>query len=218
MTEPITLSAFADALRATFPGCEDAPLASTLLRLLAQGRPVNTESLGAAIGRDAPAVAAQVARWPNIQRDSDGRIEGFSGLTLRPTQHRFTVEARELYTWCAWDTLFLPATLEATAVVRSTCPVTGEAVELELSPDRVLRAQPQDLFVSFPALASTDTADITGSFCCHVHFLAGADAAGTWSATHPDGRVLDLQAAFELGCRTVEPLVGAAGSSAEPCC
>jgi hypothetical protein len=39
--------------------------------------------------------------------------------------------------------------------------------------------------VSFPAPAATSTADITGSFCCHVHFLAGRAAAEQWLAQRP---------------------------------
>lgn len=53
--------------------------------------------------------------------------------------------------------------------------------------------------------ATTDAADITGSFCCHVHFLAGAATAEHWRERHPDGIVIDLQTAYELGRRTVEP-------------
>lgn len=82
-------------------------------------------------------------------------------------------------------------------------------VELEVVPQGVTRAQPEELFVSFPAVATTDTADITGSFCCHVHFLAGAAAADEWREGRPDGIVFDVQTAYELGRRTVEPLLDA---------
>lgn len=39
--------------------------------------------------------------------------------------------------------------------------------------------------------------DITGSFCCHVHFLAAT--ADSWLAAHGDGLALSLDEAFELG-------------------
>jgi alkylmercury lyase len=201
----------ADALRDTFPGCEDAPLASALVQLLAQGTPVTDTMVAAAAGRAEGDVAAQLAQWPNVERDAGGAVTGFSGLTLRPTAHRFEVEGRRLHTWCAWDTLFLPGMLGATAYVRSVCPVTRRPVELVVAPDRVERADPADVFVSFPPSATTDTADITASFCCHVHFLAGADAARRWQDTHPAGDVLDLGAAFELGCGAAAPLIAGSG-------
>ena len=202
----------AEALRDTFPGCQDAPLAGALLRLLAQGRPVTPAMLATAAGRDVDDVEAQLTRWPNVERSADTAVVGFSGLTLRPTAHSFEVDGVQLHTWCAWDTLFLPAMLGATARVRSKCPVTGGRVELVVAPRSVEHADPPDLHVSFPPPATTNTADITGTFCGHVYFLAGPDAARTWRQAHPGGDTLDLAAAFELGCRTVAPLAAAAGT------
>ena len=191
-----------EVLRSLLAGCEDAPLASTLLGLLAQGRPVTSAVLADALARAPEDVARRLSGWPNIERDGDDAVIGFSGLTLRPTPHSFEVEGQPLHTWCAWDTLFLPALLGATARVRSTCPVTGAGVELVVAPDAIQQAQPQDLYVSFPSPATTDAGDLTGSFCCHVHFLAGDDAARSWQDAHPEGAVLDLAAAFAGACRT----------------
>lgn len=206
----------AEALQETFPACEDASLALALLRLLAHGRPVMEAMLAMAAGRAVEEVAAQLARWPNIERDADDAVIAFSGLTLRPTAHGFRVDGRQLHTWCAWDALFMPRLLAATAHVRSTCPVSGRPVELVVTPHAVEHADPPAVHVSFPPLASRNTADITGTFCCHVHFLAGADSTRRWQQTHPDGHVLDLAAAFELGCRTTAPMTGS--GIAEECC
>jgi hypothetical protein len=94
--------------------------------------------------------------------------------------------------------------LGETAEVRSTCPVTGLVVELVVAPDGV--SAPADLRVSSPLLTATDTADLIGSFCCHVFFLAGADAARRWRETRADDVVVDVDAAFELGRRAVAAL------------
>ncbi len=96
--------------------------------------------------------------------------------------------------------------LAETAEVRSTCPVTGTVVELVVAPHAVTTA-PADLQVSFPPLAATDTADIIASFCCHVFFLAGADAERTWRATRAEDSVFDVDAAFELGRHAVAALL-----------
>ena len=214
--ETSVLGPDAEALRDTFPACEDAPLALALLRLLARGKPVTEAMLAADAGRAIDDVAAQLARWLNIERDADSAVIGFSGLTLRPTDHSIQVDDRQLHTWCAWDTLFLPRMLGVTAHVSSTCPVSGRRIQLVVAPDGVEHADPAGIHVSFPPLASTNTADITRTFCCHVRFLVGGDAAQTWLQTHPDGHVLDLAAAFELGCRTTAPLT-AASTAQEPC-
>ena len=212
-----SLELAADALRDTFPGCENAPLAVALVRLLAHGQPVSTGTLADAARRPEHEVAAQLARWPNVERDADGAVAAFSGLTLRSTLHSFVVVGRHLHTWCAWDTLFLPALLNMTAHIRSTCPMTGCEVELVVGPAGVERAEPAPLHVSFPPVATTDTDNITSSFCCHVHFLAGDDAAHAWQNAHPDGEVRALETAYALGRRAVEPLAAAA-SAGTGCC
>jgi alkylmercury lyase len=182
---PSALDPLADTLEGTFPACDDHPAALALLRELAKGEPVD-------------ATAAR-ARWPNVKYDDSGRIIGFSGLSLTPTPHRFTVDGRDLYTWCAWDTLFLPAMVEQPATVASRCPITGTDVRLIVDPTAIRDVEPQAVGVSFPAPATTSTADITGTFCCHVHFLVGTTACEQWLTRHPGGRVLALDDAFELG-------------------
>jgi alkylmercury lyase len=194
-----SLEALAELLAGTFPGRDDAPLARALLRELAYGQPVSAEALARSTGRDDDDVTTTLARWSNVRRDQHGRVEAFGGLSLRPTEHRFDVGGRRLYTWCAWDTLFLPALLGEQAQVASTCPMTGTEVRLTVAPDRVLAAHPEGVWLSFPAPEQTTTAEIVESFCCRVHFLAGADTAGRWTSARPGIFALGLADAFELG-------------------
>ncbi len=206
-SQPDCFDAFARALQSTFPARNDAPLALTLLRLLSTGRPVTPAALAQAAACTQTDVVERLRSWPNVDRDQRGDIVAFSGLTLRPTAHEFTVGNRRLYTWCAWDTLFLPALLRETAHVHSACAVTGSVVELVVAPAGVRDARPGDLHVSFPPLAAANTADITGSFCCSVFFLAGVDAARTWREIRADGSVFGVDAAYELGRRAVTALL-----------
>jgi hypothetical protein len=85
------------------------------------------------------------------------------------------------------------------ARVESTCPMTSAAVRLSVAADPVLAAQPDDVWVSFPAPAQTSTQDIVESFCCHVQFPAGADTAGRWASAEPGTFALAVDDAFELG-------------------
>jgi alkylmercury lyase len=193
------VEALAESLAGTFPGSEDAPLALALVRELARGEPVGADALAAAAGRPRPEVSAVLERWPTVRRDEHGDVVAFGGLSLPPTAHGFEVAGRRLHAWCAWDTLFLPAMLGAPARVRSRCPVTGATVRLAVEPGGVRDAHPEPLGVSFPRPGAASTADITGSFCSHVHFLAGPEAAARWRAEHPGAVVLTLDDAFELG-------------------
>ena len=192
------LGALATSLASTFPGCDDARLSTALVRQLALGRPVTPSALASAAGYDEDHVLAGLRRWPNVHRDAGGRVIAFSGLTLEPTVHRFEVAGRRLHTWCAWDTLFLPAMLGETARVGSRCPVTGATITLTVDPHAVRDADPEPVHVSFPQPASACTDDIVGTFCCHVHFLAGDDAADRWRTAHR-AVLLTLEDAFEVG-------------------
>jgi alkylmercury lyase len=65
-----------------------------------------------------------LADLPDLETDEQGRIVG-SGLTLRPTPHRFALDGRQLYTWCALDTLIFPVVLGQGATVESPCHGAG---------------------------------------------------------------------------------------------
>jgi alkylmercury lyase len=202
-----SLPILADSLASTFPCCDDAPLTLALLDELANGEPVSVSRLAGAVQRREAHLTAALDRWPNVHFDHQGRVVAFAGLSLTPTEHRFEVAGRMLYTWCAWDALFLPALLGQEARVESTCPVTGSDVRLTVGPDGVQATDPPSLQVSFPAPASTDTSDIVASCCCHVHFLAGTHAANSWLAQNPDGLTLSLADAVELGRLATKQLV-----------
>ena len=135
MSPDARLTTIAASVIRALPCCDDPPIALALLRALAAGHPVPDTELAAATGRDQAQVTTGLARWPNIHRDERGRVIAFSGLSLRPTAHRFEVGECELFTWCAWDTLFLPALLDQPAVARSRCPATGAGVRLTVEPE-----------------------------------------------------------------------------------
>ncbi|NIM49879.1 MAG: hypothetical protein GTN62_02915 [Gemmatimonadales bacterium] len=135
--------------------------------------------------------------------DRDRRIIGFGGLSVAQTVHRFTVDGRTLYTWCAWDALFIPELLEVTADVRSACPRTGATIRLSVTPERIISAEPSETVVSFllpsAALGRSTTAESIASFCDHVRFVASpADGRG-WAAPRVGMFLLSLDDAFCLG-------------------
>jgi alkylmercury lyase len=74
-----------------------------------------------------------LADLPDLETDEQGRIVG-SGLTLRPTPHRFALDGRQLYTWCALDTLILPVVLEQGATVESPGHGAGTTILLTVDP------------------------------------------------------------------------------------
>ena len=113
--------------------------AIVLLRELAKGESVTPAQLARAIGAstaEADALLQHSALKGFVYPDPQGRVAGFFGLATKPTHHRFTLEGRTLWTWCAGDSLFLPELLGETAEVESRDPEGGELVRLRISPAR----------------------------------------------------------------------------------
>jgi alkylmercury lyase len=140
--------------------------------------------------------------WPGVFFD-DQQVIGFWGLTIRrlsPT-HRLEVDGRTLFAWCAWDTLFLPGILDATARVESACPTTGETISLLVSPYGVFQTSHPEAVVSFLTPEQDFDADVIQSFCHFVHFFTSPVAGEAWTAEHPGTFLLSLEDAFELGRR-----------------
>jgi alkylmercury lyase len=169
-----------------------------LVRLLARGNPVSVDELASTARLPEDQVGRLLRSQAGTEWDEGGRLVGF-GLSLRPTQHRYTVAGRTLYTWCATDTLLFTAILGQPAVAESTCPATGRLIRLELSPDAVVSVKPAGAVVT-QRHRSELIADLRAEVCDHGHFFASHAAASTWATEHPDGQVLAIAEGFDQ-CR-----------------
>jgi alkylmercury lyase len=183
--------------------------ALTLYRLLADGRPVTRAALAEHTGATATAIDAFLDKHPGVYVDEQGRVVGFWGLALAGTPHRLTVGGRELRTWCAWDTLFLPELLGQPAAVTSPCPTTGETIELDVTPDGVRGVTPAGAVLSFLRREQPFDADTIKTFCHFIHFFADEQAAGECTARHPGTFVLSIEDGVELARRTNQASFGA---------
>jgi alkylmercury lyase len=191
------------AILALFPPLPETEqrVALTLYRLLAEGGPVSNEALARASGIGPAETEHMLSGWPGVYRDGDGRIVGYGGLTISETRHRMRIGRNTRYTWCAWDTLFIPQLLNASAQVESTCPATGERVGLTVRPDGIEPARvapPVSLVAPEPDKAEMD---IVTHFCCHVHFFATAQAGRQWVSKQPGTFLATLDQAWQLGRR-----------------
>lgn len=199
MTNPFTAQII-DTLFAN-----DTPTGTTLMRtairLLALGAPITVEQLAAAAGVD-PAELAPAPAAADIEYDERHRITGW-GLTLNPTPHRFTVEGRLLYAWCAADTLLFPAILDRSAEIESPCPATGTIIRLTVHPDTgVTDLDPATAVISLPGPDELDRAMVRTTTCNPGRYFADASAATTWQAQHPTGLVLAVADAY----RQLQPI------------
>lgn len=178
-----------------FLGCCDwAPLLRPLVRLAAQGDPVPLDRLAAEAGVPVEQVERRLRAEPGVDWDAQGRLLGF-GLTQRPTQHRLLVGGRELYAFCAADTLMLTLMLDQPTTVESPCAATGQPIRIELTPQAVTSLRPTTAVLSQVRLCSSMT-DIRAQGCDHGHFFATADAAQQWQSEHPEGEIRPVKDFF----------------------
>jgi alkylmercury lyase len=147
------------------------------------------------------------------ERDTEGHIVGILGLSQKIHPHRFEVNGRKLSTWCAWDSLFLPAMLKQAAKVESSCPVTKRTIRLTVTPDKVEAWEPASAAVSLvvprPVIKGWESVEeVWTTFCCLVHFFSTPEAARDWfSGREQDAIVLGVEEAHELGRLAFEELL-----------
>ncbi len=178
---------------------EHDALCRMLVRLLACGHPVTPERLATALQMTAEQVAEALANLADLEVDQSGNVVGW-GLTFIPTPHRFLVEGRQFYTWCALDALTYPALLQVVASVESSCPISGAPVTLSITPAGVHDLTPVGSVVSLviPGQGSARDGD-RKSFCTQSLFFRSRRDALRWRASSPSARLLSVADAYKVG-------------------
>ena len=190
-------------------GEEAKRLAVELYRQLARGQPVSHKSLADELGLSANEISAlledeQLKGW--VFYDNDRRMIGFRGLAIGKMPHRFEVDGRTLYTWCAIDSLFIPEMLGKAAQVESRDPHTGTVIRLTVTPDGIQDVEPVDavmsILVADTEVVKTNPTKVMASFCHHIFFFESQESGAAWAAKHGEGTFLvTLEEAFALGKR-----------------
>lgn len=110
---PVDIEKLADKIVGAVPRFDPASrrVAVTVYRLLAEGHPIPVGRLAKALHLPGQTISQVLSRCP-VFYDEQGAVVGFGGLTVADMPpHIFRVEGRMLYTWCAWDSLFIPSIL-----------------------------------------------------------------------------------------------------------
>ncbi len=184
-------------------------------RLLAAGRPATPASVAPMADLGPEEAAAVMAGLPTARRQA-GAVTAFLGLQAEPGAHRLRFAGVDCWTWCAWDTLFIPALVGSRALVESTCPVTRTTVVVEVDPvDGVVAAEPAGALLTFLRSPRPYGGDIVDSFCRWMHFVSGPVAGERWvgaaAAERDDVIVLPLAAGVAIGRATNRAVFGVPG-------
>lgn len=199
-----SLQELADSLCAAFPKLDDAQrrLALATYGRLARGIAASPVEIAGEAGIETEKAQRILSDWIGVYSDEAKRVIGFWGLTIAKMKHRFEVDGAQLYTWCAWDTLFLPQLLGKSARVESICEASGKPVRLSISPNRVESVDPGSVCISFLTPdGSRFQRDIVQNFCHCIHFFRSREDGEGWIAKRPGTFILSLDAATELARR-----------------
>lgn len=189
-------------------------VAIVLLRELSKGEPVAIAQVARALGAPidtAETLVKDSALSPFVHAGKADQIQGFWGLSVARTHHQIAVKGRILWTWCAYDTLFMPELLGETAAIESRDPETNQMIGLTVSPTSIETADPTGIVVSMvppQAWDVTSAARVMASACHFIFFFASRASAERWQAKHPEMVLLSLDEAFALGKRQNAHLLG----------
>jgi len=179
-------------------------LSISIYSALSRGRPVDAAALAARLDCGELEIENLLSALPPsvIDRDGDGRITAFIGLSLSPTRHRFELDTRTLFTWCVLDALFLPELLGEEARVATQCPESDILIVLRVAPVRMVDCQPPAAVMSMvaPEIAACRD-DLRGAFCSHVSFFANRGSFDRWAKGRLGTTCVPIGEAYDLGRR-----------------
>ena len=171
-------------------------------RMLAEGEPVSPSLVAELLHLSKDSVMEALNHMGGVFFDDDGCIVGYLGLTpIHKMPFQFQVNGHNMFTWCAWDSLFIPPIIDKSVLVKTECPITNEEIQLTVTPDGVKDITPSTTVMSY---IETETdkirSDVIQSFCHHVLFFSSEEAGEKW-ITEQEGKhfLMSIQDAYKLG-------------------
>lgn len=187
-------------------GADVSRLVVRAWRMLADGNPIDAGQVQDLI--EDLAIAPETAQeFLQSVTERDGDIVGVLGLSLNDHAHGFIVNGVSFSTWCAVDTLFLPAMLGQSADVKSVSPLSKKSIRLTVGPQGVQALEPASTVVSLPVVRSeeVDTGSPEGiwrTFCHRIFFFATREEAEQWAETMENIEIVSVHDAFEYAMQT----------------
>lgn len=160
-----------------------------------RGHPIDPTLLLPDRADDATRAAAALAARGRAELDPGGLLVGVHGLTLRDSRHSFVHHGVARHTWCAFDSVGIPAALGLDAVARTDCPACGRALTVDVRDGSVRAASP---VLWFPE--PDDSSHLMESFCAVADlYCSPAHLEQTIEVDQTPGSVVRLAEAAALG-------------------
>ena len=185
---------------------EKQQIVAKIYNMLSEGDPVSIEEVAKSLGMDKDHIKSITDEWAGIYYNDDGNIIGYWGLATERMGHRFKLGGKTLYTWCAWDTLFIPQIIGKSANIESRDPLTKKVISLTVTHDGgISEIEPSEAVISF-LIPNTEEvrSDVIKSFCHYVHFFESRNSAEEWisqSDKKDEIMILSIEDAYMIALR-----------------
>lgn len=179
--------------------------AKQLYWLLAKGKAVTIEQLANAIQLPTSETSSLLDNWTGVTFNDENEINGFWGVSTSPTTHSFQLNDITLYTWCAWDLLFMPHLFNQTVHAETKCPITKQKISLVISENAVVSSSPKNAAITFikPDLDALK-ANVTNSFCQYIFFVESEETGKEWQKNNSNGFLMTLDQGYDLGKKIIK--------------
>ena len=178
--------------------CEQEDLCIQIIQQVTCGKPVVPAALQTALQVSRDELEHRLASLPDTEFDSQGNVVGW-GVTLVPTRHRFQIDGKSLFTWCAFDTVLFPPSLLAEAQVQSTCPITGHPITFVATSSGMIKDLAPASSVMSLIIPAERSECVRATFCEQSLFFESEHAAISWVTAHPEAVVLSIEEAAFVG-------------------
>ena len=178
--------------------CMQNELCLPILHQVVRGKPLTMAALGASLQMGQNELEHRLSKLPDTEFDQQGNVVGW-GVTLMPTRHRFEIDGKPVFTWCAFDTVLFPPSLMKTAHVQSTYPVTGQPITFVATPGGVAKELTPESAVLSLIIPAERSDCVRDTFCEQSLFFQSEQAASIWLSTHPDALILSVEEAALVG-------------------
>jgi alkylmercury lyase len=159
-----------------------------------EGRAARAEELITSEAGRARQVLAELVERGRAEIDGHGRVVGIHGLTLGRTRHHFVHRGRVRQTWCAFDSIGIPAALAIDAEASTTCPACDRGLRI------VIRGGEPEVSGVALWLPVPPVRHLMAEFCAAADLYCGREHLEERIDTAVGlGKVLDLPAAAALG-------------------
>lgn len=170
------------------------------IQALAKGEPVSLDELARIWEMPLEQVQSVVdgaVAAGRVEVDSHGRLVG-GVLSLTPTDHRISMDDKQLYAWCAYDAICTPGIVGKPAQIESQDPVTGATLKMTITPAGVENVRPSGAVVSIVGVETDMKGGPKSPRCSQMLFFESRESANQWLQGRTDVSILTVKEAFEV--------------------